>query len=115
MPFKGPKKLRGACICDVEMFLEAFSRPNKQHSKLILVGRRHLQLQENIYIQRNNCQESPQWWKNNNIFFLELEPQKPFLVPEIILSQNIFLPTIQGPDMKCDIGSENIFRKSVDL
>ena len=25
---------------------------------------------------------------------------RPFLVPEIILSQNIFLPTTQGPDMK---------------
>ena len=42
----------------------------------------------------------PQWWKNDNPFFLELGPQIPFLVPEIILSQNIFLPTTQGPDMK---------------
>ena len=26
-------------------------------------------LQENIYIQRNNCLEYPPWWKNNNLFF----------------------------------------------
>ena len=104
----------------------------------ILVGGRHLQPQENIYIQRNNCQESPNGGKITIFFFLELGPQRPFLVPEIILSQNIFLPTTQGPDIKkyfdpilqtkyilggvthqtyivCDIGSENIFCKSVDL
>jgi len=40
MPFKGPKETRGAHICNLEIFLEAFSRPNKQHSKLILVGHR---------------------------------------------------------------------------
>jgi len=96
MPLKGTKEMRGAHICDLEIFLEAFYRPSKQHSKLILVGSRHLQPQENIYIQRNNCQESP----NNNLSFLELGPQRPFLVPESILSQNIFLPTTQGPDMK---------------
>jgi len=100
MLFKGPKEMRGAHICDLEIFLEAFSRPNKQHSKLILVGSRHLQPQENIYIQRNNCQESPNGGKITIFFFLELGPQRPFLVPEIILSQNIFLPTTQGPDMK---------------
>jgi len=32
-----------------------------------------------------------QWWKNNNLFFLELGPQTLLLVPENILSQNIFL------------------------
>jgi len=42
----------------------------------------------------------PQWWKNNNLFFLELGPQALLLVLENILSQNIFLPTTQGPDMK---------------
>jgi len=95
MQFKGPKELRGACICDVEIFLEAFSRPNKQHSKLILVGSMHLQPQENICIPetllspRNYSQ-----WKyistNNSGFWHE----------KYIL---------------CDIGGENIFCKSVDL
>jgi len=42
----------------------------------------------------------PQWWKINNIFFLEPGPKTLLLVPENNLSQNIFLPTIQGPDMK---------------
>jgi len=51
----------------------------------------------------------PQWWKNNFFFFLELGPQRLLLVSENIFSQNIFLPTTQGPGMK------NIFCKSEDL
>jgi len=43
---KWPEEMRGACICNLEIFLEAFSRPNKQHSKLIIVGSRHLQPQK---------------------------------------------------------------------
>jgi len=73
------------------LYLEACSMPNHQHSKLILVGSRHLQPQENIYIQRNNCQESPNGGKIT-IFFLELGPQTLLLVSENIFSQNIFLP-----------------------
>jgi len=65
----------------------------------ILVGRRHLQPQENIYIQRNNFQESPNGGKIT-IFFLELRLQRLLLVSENIFSQNIFLPRTQGPDMK---------------
>jgi len=40
----------------------------------------------------------PQQWKNNIPFPLELGPQTPLLVPKYILSQNISLPTTQGPD-----------------
>jgi len=50
------------------LYLEACSRPNHQHSKLILVGSRHLQPQENIYIHRNSCQESPNGGKIPNFF-----------------------------------------------
>jgi len=69
MPFKGPEEMRGVCICDLEIFLEAFSRPNKQHFKLILVDSRHLQLQENIDLQRNKYQESPNGGKITIFFF----------------------------------------------
>jgi len=69
MPFKGLEETRGVCICNLEIFLEAFSMPKKQHSKLILVGSRHLQPQENIYIQRNNFQKSPNGGKITIFFF----------------------------------------------
>ena len=54
--------------------------------------------------------------------FLELGPQRLLLVSENILSQNIFLPRTQGPDMKNislpttqGPGMKNIFCKSEDL